>query len=92
MIVVKLREAMEAYRRRTGQRVTYAKLAERTGISQETLRSIGSRLNYHPTFANVEKLCRALEVPLPDMLELMDDPPKKKAKGKKSKKRNKAAK
>ena len=78
MIVVKLREAMEAYRRRTGQRVTYAKLAERTGISQETLRSIGSRLNYHPTFANVEKLCRALGVPLHDILELIDDPPKPK--------------
>ena len=66
---------MEAYRRRTAQRMTYAKLAEKTGISHETLRSIGSRLDYHPTFANVEKICRALDVPLHDMLEMIDDPP-----------------
>ncbi len=76
MIVVKLREAMEAYRRRTGERMTYAKLSALTGISQETLRSIGSRLNYQPTLGNVEKLCRALNVPLHDLLELIDDPPK----------------
>ncbi len=37
---------------------------------------------------------RAFDVPLHDMLELIDDPPKKKAKGKssKSKKRKQAAK
>jgi DNA-binding Xre family transcriptional regulator len=80
MIVVKLREAMEAYRRRTGERMTYAKLSALTGISQETLRSIGSRLNYRPTLGNVEKLCRALDVPLHDMLDMIDDPPKPKRK------------
>ncbi len=80
MIVVKLREAMEVYRRRTGERMTYAKLSALTGISQETLRSIGSRLNYRPTLGNVEKLCRALDVPLHDLLELIDDPPKPKRK------------
>ena len=51
-------------------------LAALTGISQETLRSVGSRLNYRPTLGNVEKLCRALDVPLHDLLELIDDPPK----------------
>ena len=80
LIVVKLREAMEVYRRRTGERMTYAKLSALTGISQETLRSIGSRLNYRPTLGNVEKLCRALDVPLHDLLELIDDPPKPKRK------------
>ncbi len=78
MIVVKLREAMEAHRRRTGQRMTYERLAELTGIAHSTLRSIGSRLGYRPTLANVEKLCRTLEVPLHDLLELIDDPPKPK--------------
>lgn len=87
MIVVKLREAMEAYRRRTGERMTYEKLADLTGIAHSTLRSIGSRLNYHPTFANVEKLCRALQVPLDDMLELIDDPPKPKPATKKRRRR-----
>ena len=80
MIVVKLREAMEAYRRRTGERMTYAKLSAVTDISPETLRSIGSRLNYRPTLGNVEKLCRALDAPLHDLLELIDDPPKAKRK------------
>jgi DNA-binding Xre family transcriptional regulator len=85
VIVVKLREAMEAYRRRTGERVTYAKLSVMAGISQETLRSIGSRLGYTPTFANVEKLCRALDVPLHDMLEMIEDLPKaKRAAGRKT--------
>ncbi|HOO17931.1 MAG: helix-turn-helix transcriptional regulator [Phycisphaerae bacterium] len=78
MIVVKLREAMEAYRRRTGRRITYEELAQRTGVAHSTLRSIGSRLGYTPTFANLEKLCRALQVPLHDMLEMIDDPPKMK--------------
>ena len=82
MIVVKLREAMEGYRRRTGERMTYEKLAEVTGIAHSTLRSIGSRLGYTPTFANVEKLCRTLDVPLHDMLEMIDDPPKPETKPK----------
>jgi DNA-binding Xre family transcriptional regulator len=82
---------MQAYRRRTGSRITYEELAARTGIAHATLRSIGSRLGYTPTFANVERLCRALDVPLHEMLEMIDDPPKAetkkkaRAKGKKGK-------
>jgi DNA-binding Xre family transcriptional regulator len=87
MIVIKLREAMEAYRRRTGQRVTYEDLAERTGIAHSTLRSIGSRLGYHPTFANVEKLCRALDVPFHDMVEMIDDPPRAKGRSRRASKK-----
>ncbi len=84
MITIKLKEAMEAYHRRTGQRMTYKKLSEMTGISESTLRKTGSILSYHPTWDNVEKLCRTLEVPLHDMLEMIDDPPKpKRAKKKK---------
>jgi DNA-binding Xre family transcriptional regulator len=83
VIVVKLREAMEACRRRTGVRITYEHLAQSTGIAVGTLQQIGSRLDYHPTLANVEKLCRALEVSLHDMLEMIDDPPKPKRRAKK---------
>ena len=90
MVRVKLREAMEAYRLRTGDRLTYEKLAQMSGIGEGTLHSIGGRLGYQPNLATVERICRTLEVPLHDMLELIDNPPK--AKGKKSKKRNKAAK
>lgn len=37
MIVIKLREAMERYRQRTGTRLTYESLSEQTGISVDTL-------------------------------------------------------
>ena len=80
MIVVKLREAMEAYRRRSGQRMTYEQLAELTGIAHSTLRSIGSRLGYRPALGNIERICRALDVTPGDLLELIDDPPKAKRK------------
>jgi DNA-binding Xre family transcriptional regulator len=76
MIVVKLKEAMLAYGRRRGRKLGYAELAEMTGIPIDTLYSIGGRQNYYPTFPRIEKLCRALEVPLHDMLEMIDDPPK----------------
>lgn len=78
MIVVKLKEAMLAYQRRTGEKITYEGLAQKTGIAAGTLQSIGSRQNYHPTWENVEKLCLALDVPLHEMLELIPDPPKPK--------------
>ena len=58
--------------------LTYAKLSALTGIAQETLRSIGSRVGYNVTLATVERICRALEVPFHDMVEMIDDPPKRK--------------
>lgn len=87
MIRVKLREAMEAYRLRTGERLTYAKLAEMSGVAEGTLNSIGSRLGYNVTLATVEKICRALEVSFHDLLEMIDDPPKTKRAKKKSRPR-----
>lgn len=71
MIVVKLREAMERYRYRTGQRLTYEKLAQRTGLSKTTIEAIASRLDYNTTLATVEKLCRVLECTPCDLLELL---------------------
>lgn len=84
MLVVKLKDAMEAHRRRTGKRMTYADLAERTGISHATLRTIGSVLAYHPTLANIERICKALDVTPGDMLEIIPDPPKPKRAKKKT--------
>jgi DNA-binding Xre family transcriptional regulator len=78
---------MEAYRRRTGDRMTYAKLSEVTGIAVSTLKKIGSRLGHHTTMANLEKLCRALGVSPGDLLELIDDPPKAKPKPKRKTKK-----
>ena len=60
--------------------MTYQVLPERTGIAQTTLQTMGSRDDYNATLATIEKICRALEVPLHDVLELIDDPPKAKRK------------
>lgn len=55
----------------------YAILAVRSGIAKQTLYTIGSRDDYNATLATIEKICRALEVPLHDVLEMIDDPPKR---------------
>ena len=83
VIRVKLREAMEAHRLRTGERLTYTGLAEMSGVGEGTLSSIGSRVGYNVTLATVERIRRALDVPLHDLLEVIDDPPKPKRRAKK---------
>lgn len=70
MIHIKLRDAMETYRRRTGVRVTYEVLAERTGISIATLQSLAARPEYNTRLSTIEKICRALECTPGDILEL----------------------
>ena len=87
MVAIKLREAMEAYRRKTGERMTYRRLAERTGIAQGTLEVIGRRLGYNATLATIEKISHALDVPLHDMLEIIDEPPKPTSKKKRKRKK-----
>ena len=70
MILVRLRAAMEAYRERTGIRLTYDSLAEKTGMSPDTLQSLASRNGYNTRLTTIEKLCRALECVPGDILEL----------------------
>ena len=89
MIVMKLREAMLAYGRKKGRKITYEDLGDMTGIPVQTLRSIGSRDGYHTTVARIEILCRTLETPLHDMLEMIDDPPEPEPSPKKTKKKTK---
>lgn len=90
MIRVRLRETMERYRLDTGERLTYARLAELSGVGEGTLSSIGSRVGYNVTIGTIEKLCRALDVPPGDLLELIDDPPKENKRKKKQRKKKKA--
>ncbi len=80
MIAIKLKEAMESYRRRKGQRVTYEKLSEMTGIALGTVQSIGSRDDYNATLAIIERVCWALDTTPADLLELIDDRPTSKKK------------
>jgi len=70
MITVKLRDAMEGYRRRTGVRLTYDSLSATTGISVNTLQSLATRAGYNTRLNTIEKLCRALECSPGDLLEM----------------------
>lgn len=69
-LVVKLREAMESHRRRTGIRLTYASLARETGISSSTLQSLAARRGYNTRLSTIARLCVALDCAPGDLLEL----------------------
>ncbi len=69
MIAVKLREAMERYRRLAGSRMTYRQLSGLTGISESTLQSIAARRDYNTTLDTVDKIAAALDCPLEVLLE-----------------------
>lgn len=73
MISVKLREAIESHRRRTGVRLTYDSLSKQTGVSVDTLQSLATRPSYNTRLSTIEKLCRALSCTPGDLLELADD-------------------
>lgn len=73
MIRVKLRETMEAYRQRTGIKLTYERLAEQTGIALTTLQSLGTRAGYNTRLSTIEKLCIALKCTPGDLLEMSTD-------------------
>jgi DNA-binding Xre family transcriptional regulator len=68
-IRIKLREAIEAYERRTGIRLTYLDLSTRTGLSLATLQSIGSREGYNATLEVIARLCKALDTTPGELLE-----------------------
>ena len=72
LINVRLREMMEAHRLRTGERLTYGQLAERTGVSKSTLESLAARPGYNASLSVIERICRALGCAPGDLLALDD--------------------
>ena len=66
---------MEDHRRRTGERMTYERLAQLTGLSRQTLASVASRPGYNSTLSTVAKLCHALSCQPGDLLALDPDNP-----------------
>ncbi len=74
---------MQAYKRRTGERMTYEILGEHTGIAVGTLQNMGSRPYYNTTLTTLAKICDALDVTPGNLLELIPDPPKAKRRRKK---------
>ena len=69
MIVIKLREAIATFEKRTDTTLSYAELAERTGLARATIEALGSRPNYNTTLATIDKLCKTLGCRLSDLLE-----------------------
>lgn len=67
---VQLKEQMEAYRRRTGEPMTYAVLAARAGVSRASLESLATRQGYNATLATIERICVALGCGPGDLLKL----------------------
>lgn len=73
MLRIKLRDVMESYRQRTGQRLTYVALSELSGLSIATLQSMAARPNYNTRLSTVEKLCIVLGCQPGDILELTSE-------------------
>ena len=68
VIVVRLREMIQAFTNRTGQKLTYADLAARSGVARATIESLASRGGYNATLATIDKLCDALDCGLIDLV------------------------
>lgn len=64
---------MEDYRRRTGERITYEQLAERTGLARATLESLATRDHYNARLSTIEKVCVALGCKPGELLVLIED-------------------
>ena len=92
-IVIKLREAVQAYKRRTGKKMTYQILADKTGIAYATLNNMGSNLKYNATLGLLTKICTALETTPDELLEYMPEGlPEPEPSSKKTKKKTKTTK
>lgn len=73
MLRIKLRDAMEAYRHRTGEKLTYEALSGLSGLSMATLQSVAARPNYNTRLSTVERLCIVLGCQPGELLELTSE-------------------
>lgn len=74
MIVVKLQEAVLAYKRRTGKRMNYKILAERIGVERDVLSAIATKPGYNTTLEKIDAICDGLGVAVGDLLERRPGP------------------
>jgi DNA-binding Xre family transcriptional regulator len=64
---------MDAYRLRTGTRLTYEALAQKSGLSVATIQSLAARPTYNTTLSTVERLCCALGCQPGELLEFISE-------------------
>lgn len=57
-----------AYEERTGEKLVYADLARRAGVSRATVESLASRSGCNATLATIDRLCIALGCGLTDLV------------------------
>lgn len=91
MLVVRLERAMDEYRKRSGQWLTWKELAEQVGVEDATLRNI-RRPGHSTSMRILERIAKALEMKVFDFLEEVPDPeplPDEKAAKKTTKKKAK---
>lgn len=62
---------MYRYAAATGERMTYALLADRTGLARATIESLATR-SCNTRLSTIEKICRALRCQPGDLLSLED--------------------
>ena len=77
-IYIKLRESVLAYRRRTGEKMTYEILAQRTGLARGTLQNLGGSRKSNANLSTLAEICGALGITPGDLLELVEIPSKAK--------------
>ena len=75
MLKIRLREAMAAYKERTGERLTYETLALKTGLKIATVQAIGGREGYNTRLSAIDKLCGVLGCQPGDLMEWVPDDP-----------------
>ena len=73
MIKIKLKEAIDKLKAKTGERVTYEHLAHDTGLSRATVESIASRSSYNASLKVIDILCSRLQTTPADLLEFIPD-------------------
>jgi putative transcriptional regulator len=66
---MRLRQCMDSYEARTGERITYAQVAEATGLAEATIQSIATRPDYNATIRVLERLCVVLRCSPFDLIE-----------------------
>ncbi|EAU55208.1 helix-turn-helix domain-containing protein [Mariprofundus ferrooxydans] len=72
MIKIKLKQLL-AQRAYDGERMTLVELAEQTGISRTTLQRIANTPGHSTTTEHIDKLCKALNCNLNDLIEFSQD-------------------
>lgn len=73
-LVIRLKEAIQAYRRRTGEKLTYQILSDQTGVSLHTIQSMATRKGHVASLRNIERLCLFLECTPGEMLVIENQP------------------